>query len=430
MKKYKLISLLAVFLVGILALSGIANAATPFSIDELELNEDALNLFGGNPRDLKRGEEFEVKIHLHSTIDVEDVQVEVELRGYDHNDRVEAISDVFDLEANDNHVEELTLKFADRLEPGKYRLRVEVQDRYSEGLEQDYELNIKAQKHFLTIKDVVFSPENTVRAGRALLTTVRVANDGDTEEEGVKVKVSIPALGISASDYIDELKEEGDDDGDDVKTSEELYMRIPECAESGDYKVRVEVIYDDGDEKVTKESMITVTEGEFCSASVPDSKPKTIITVGVESQDVTQGQGGAVYPLTLTNMGTATRSYTVNVEGVDTFGASRISPSNFVVLGAGETKALYTYISANENAPVGGNVFALTISSGGNVLQQLTLKANILEKASTGWSKIKRALEVGLVILAIVLVILGLIIGFSKLKGREDSEDTESQTYY
>jgi len=428
MKKYGLISLLAILIVGVLAMSSIALAAYNINV---ELDDDELSASSANfVRAIERGEQFEVKVHMTSDVDVENVQVEAELRGYDHNDRIEDISDVFDMKAGVSYVKKMTLKFADRLDQDRYKLRVQVEDRDSNTFEETYELQVETARHLLTIKDIVFSPENTVRAGRALLTTVRVANDGSEKEEGIKIKVSVPSLGISASDYIDELDAEGGDD--DEKTSEELYMKIPECAEAGDYKVRVEVIYDDGDEKITKESMITVTEGDFCSAVTPDTtKPRTIITVGVESQDLTQGQGGAVYPLTITNMGTTTKSYTVSIEGVEGFGTSRVSPSNFVVLGAGETKAIYVYVSANENAPLGQNMFGLTISSGGDVLQQITLKSNVLAGQSSGWSRIKRALEIGLVILVILLVILGLIIGFSKLKGKEEeSDDTASQTYY
>ncbi len=428
MKKYRLISLLVVFIIGILVMSGIA-CATTYVIEKVELDDDELSTSSTNfVRAIERGEEFKVKVHLHSISDVENVQVETELRGYDHNDRVEDITDVFDMKANVTYVKKLTLKFAERLDEDRYKLRVQVQDRDSETFDESYELEVEAARHLLRIKDVVFSPENTIRAGRALLTTVRIANDGSEDEEGVKIKVSIPALGISASDYIDEIEAEGKDD--DEKTSEELYMRIPECAEAGDYKVRVELIYDDGDEKVTKESMITVTEGEFCAPVTP-GVTKTIITVGVESQDVVQGQGGAVYPLTITNMGTTTKSYTISVEGVDSFGTSRVSPSNFVVLGAGETKAVYIYISAKETATTGQKVFSATISSGGEVLQQIPLKANVLAKAVSGWAKVKRALEIGLIVLVILLVIIGLIIGFSKLKGKEETEETtESQTYY
>ena len=52
-------------------------------------------------------------------------------------------------------------------------------------------------------------------------------------------------------------------------------------------------------------------------------------------------------------------------------------------------------------------------------------KYNVLDK-------IKKALEVGLVVWVVVLVILGLIIGFNKLKGsdEEDEEKGDDQTYY
>ena len=65
-------------------------------------------------------------------------------------------------------------------------------------------------------------------------------------------------------------------------------------------------------------------------------------------------------------------------------------------------------------------------------MKQVPLRANIAggAAATSGLSKIKKALEVGLVILVVLLVILGLIIGFNKLKGSEDEEEGDEKTYY
>ena len=57
-----------------------------------------------------------------------------------------------------------------------------------------------------------------------------------------------------------------DDDCDDSTTSDELYMRIPDCAEPGEYTVRVCVDYDDGDEEVCENTKINVVESDTCSA--------------------------------------------------------------------------------------------------------------------------------------------------------------------
>ena len=57
------------------------------------------------------------------------------------------------------------------------------------------------------------------------------------------------------------------------------------------------------------------------------------------------------------------------------------------------------------------------------------MKANVAE-GNNGWDTIKKALEIGLVVLVILLVVIGLIIGFSRLKGRDDEDEDEDKTYY
>lgn len=428
--KGKFFGILTIFLLGVLALSSVASAT--ITISEVELDDDSLSATSTNfVRDVERGESFEVKVHLMSDVDVDDVQVEAEIRGYDHDDRMEDITSVFDMKANVTYVKKLSLDLKDRMDQDRYKLRVQVEDRNSPTVEQTYELEVDAPRHKLLIKDVIFSPDYEVRSGRALLTTVRVQNVGEKDEEGVKVKVSIPELGISASDYIDELERDGDDD--DETSSEELYMRIPTCAEAGEYTVKVEAEYDDGDEKTTRQFKINVVQDDSCSAQTAPAPttnvPQTVITIGQETQEVAAGEGGAVFPITISNAGMATKTYTVSVDGVQEWGSSRVSPSNVVILEQGETKAVYVYVTASENAAPGEKMFSVTVKSGDETLKQIPFKASVSESESSSWNKLKKGLEVGLVVLVVLLVILGLIIGFNKLKGDEE-DDTEESTYY
>jgi uncharacterized membrane protein len=292
---------------------------------------------------------------------------------------------------------------------------------------QNYQINVALPRSSLEIKDVIFSPEDYVQAGRALLTTVRVKNIGDQDEDGVKVSVRVPALGVSASDYIDEIE------FDDSVTSEELYMRIPPCTEPGDYTVLIDVEFDEGFEEVSTTEVVTVLEGDACL--LPDDGEvdtgKTVVTVSTDMQDVQQGEGGAVYPLTLANEATARKTYVVSVEGTEDWASTRISPSNVVVLEGGETQTVFVYVSANKDAPLGERMFSVTISSAGKELEQIPLRANVESSGfSLGWAQVKKALEIGFVVLVVILVVLGLIIGFSKLREKGEPDDLSGQTYY
>ena len=132
----------------------------------------------------------------------------------------------------------------------------------------------------------------------------------------------------------------------------------------------------------------------------------------------------------MTNAGTSSKTYTVQADGAS-FANFRISPSNVLVIDAGDSKAFTVFVSANEDASVGDQTFAVTISSGDKVLKQLPLTVNV-QAGADGTANLKRGLEIGLVVLVILLVIIGLIIGFSKLRGNEEEEveEGEEKTYY
>jgi len=296
-KMKKLISLFVTMVVGLLTIS----AVSALDILEVEFDDDQLDTSGSNfVQALEKGDEFEVKVRLVSDVDREDVQVEAELRGYDHDDRVEDITDTFDMKANVTYTKRLNLKFPARMDQDRYLLRIQVEDRNSPTIEETYSLEIESPRHLLRIKDVIFNPENSVRAGRALLTTVRLENLGMKDQDGVKVRVSIPELGVSASDFIDEVEQEGNDD--DEVSSEELFIRIPTCADSGVYDVEISAEYDDGDERTEVLRSIRVVEDDSCPAnggSDTEGKGQVLISAGA-SQDVAAGEGGATFPITIT----------------------------------------------------------------------------------------------------------------------------------
>src|SRR3989338_3442045 len=425
----------------LVAIFAMASVSEQIVIDEVEFDDDEVSASSSTEiRNFERNQEVEVKVHFtmedngDSVADSdEEVEVEVELTGYD-GDRVRDTEYVDEVKEGESYVERLTLSFPWYMDQDYYTMRVYICPRSGDCVEETYELDVEAEEHGFVIKDVDFSPGLTVEAGRALLTTVRVENIGDEEDdEGVKVKVSIPELGLSSSDYLDEVDE------DDSVSSEELYIRIPSEASAGSYDVEVSVTYDDGDETVSEEYTLTVTATEEVAAEEPAVESKTVITVGPEAQDMTAGQGGAVYPITLTNAAGEAKTYVISVSGYNSWGSVRLDPSNVVVLEEGQTQTVYLFVSANEDAS-GSQTFAVTVSAGSETLKQMLLTANVEpaatedvseEASASSWDSVKKGLEVGLIVLVILLVILGLIIVVNKLRSQDDDEeDDKSKTYY
>ncbi len=163
------------------------------------------------------------------------------------------------------------------------------------------------------------------------------------------------------------------------------------------------------------------------------SQEEALISVdGIEKQ-VNAG-GEVIYKIMFANFGEAKKTYSAEVIGVGIWGSALVDPA-FVRLGAGETGELYIKVIPNQDTS-GKHPFTVKIRESGNVVKEVNLNANVATQSAaaetTDWTKVRRGLEIGFVILAILLVILGLIIAFNKLRGgdEEKPEVNEGQTYY
>ncbi|MCB9362514.1 hypothetical protein H6504_03690 [Candidatus Woesearchaeota archaeon] len=431
--KGKAISTLAI-LAAFLFMFSAAATALP-TLESVKINGDVYE--DGDNLVVERGDKLDFRIKVTAEEREKDVEIEVDMLGYEYND-VNEISDsshTFNIDPNETVYKNLNIKIPTDADKDNYDLIVRVGGRTGGSEEMLLRIVLKSARHGLEIKDVIFSPEGEVVAGRALLSTVRIKNVGEQDEDSLRVRVSIPALGVSASDYIDELDEE------DSITSEELYLRIPACTAAGVYTAVAEVEYDEGYDRVTKETSIRVIADEACyaseSSSSQDKPEKTVLNIGSSNQDLVVGESGSIYPVTVSNMGSSSKVYTVNVDGTAGWATSKVTPSNTMVVGAGETKAMYIYLTAEEEATAGEHMFSVKVFADGKELKEVALKATVAEDgaagsedataSSQGWDKVKKGLEVGLIVLVVLLILLALIVGFNKLKG---DKDDEGQTYY
>jgi uncharacterized membrane protein len=434
-------------LVTLVAMSGAVSALNA-SIDFVKVDGDELAPGLNTVQAQERDNTYEVRVKVTALSDIEDAEIEAMMSGYDHNDRVSDVSDVFDMKANVSYTKKLELKLPPRMESDQYRLRVYIRDRSGDELQQEYYMLVDTARHSVQIKDVDMDPAGEIEAGRSVRVLVDVKNYGQLDEDDVKVEFSIPELGLKAlPDYLDI-------EADETKVSEELYLRIPVCTEPGQYTGQVKITYDEGDEVETQNVMIDVVESPVCEASKPagnnqqpsqpqqpvePQKPaqeKTVITVGAQSQDLTRGEGGAIYPITFTNSGSESKTYVVAVTGADDWATVKISPLQTVTVGAGESKSVYVYVSAKETAEAAEHMFTVDIKdASGNVVKQIPMSANVVDAqgADESSSGLKKALEVGLIVLVVILIVVALIVVFTRKKDDEEEEaedEISGQTYY
>ena len=381
---------------------------------------------------VERGEEFDVKVRVFSNTSQRNVVVSAEILGYEYSKYEDSLEDdvsPFDLEANDSKAVTLNLAIPDNAEKDYYDLRVRVASRTGASQEYLIHLRLDGQRHDVIIRDIQIA--DTVIAGRSIIGNVRVKNIGQKTEEGVKVTLSIPELGISDSEYIDDLDE------DDSTTSEDLLLRIPKCAEEGYYEVVAEIEFNDNYDTLEEYTEIRVLASDACetststSSSNSDASTKTVVTVP-SSQEIKAGQS-AVYPIVISNLGSSAKTYVLTVSpSVEGFATYRIDPSNVMVINGEGTETAYLYVTVDENAQSGLRDFKVTVKADGES-KDVTLTASITSDASSSTvssDSLKTALQISLLVLVVLLLILLIIFGFNKMKGEKDEEEEVGQTYY
>lgn len=415
--------LLVLALIALVAVSGLATALP--SVEYVKINGDEYE--NGDTLVVEKGEALEIKVKLQAgNTSYTNLEVESDIIGYEYNDR-EEISDsthTFDLDAGDTVYKTLEVTVPTKAEKDYYDLRIRVSGRTGSSQEVLLRLNIKGGRHVLEVKNIMLHPANSVEAGSYLLVNAKVVNRGEKTEDDVRVTARIPKLNLEDSYYIDEIEK------DESETSEDLFLRIPACTKPGRYEVELTVDYDEEYESVTKTTQIEILDSEGLCGAETGTEEKSIISVGSQSQQIIKGTGGATYSLAITNPSNADKTYTISVSGLDSWGTFRVDPATTMLVKAGQTKPVFIFVSANDNAAEGQNSFVVNIASAQETAP-VQFYANVMKGDNT--SSVRKWAEIVLIALVVLLIILGLVVGFTRMKGREgkeEEEDLTGQTYY
>jgi len=407
---------LGLTLVLVMILAAISASALPINVDKVDVDGSTLQPNEQTKLNIERGDEVTLDVYFTATQDIPNMELFAFVSGFEYNDVTPTSDQVgpFDAEANVIYHKKLKIQFSDEFEKDNYKLRLVFSDRNGDEQLLNYNLKIDVPRHQLDIQDVILNPELSVKAGSALLAQVRLENKGEKEEQDIKVTVAMPELGISASDYVDEIE-----DTDDSEETEELYLRIPACAKPGIYNVEVTVDYGKEDIKTIKQ--IQVTAGNACDEI---TGPKTTIVIGKQLENIMQGETG-IYPITITNNQKQAKSYTLTIDADNWAQDVKITPASTVLINSESTETIYIHATVDSSA-IGAKILTARISTEGKEIQQIPLTANITKKP-TSW--IRLGLEAVIVVLAVLIILVAVVVGYFKLKD-SDEEQPKAKTYY
>lgn len=392
----------------LLVLLAMTVQAIPITIDKVEVGEVQLTENATARLDVERNEDLNVRIKITAQAALDNVEILGFISGFEYNDlpseRISDVTQVFQLDANVSYVRTLHIPLPEDIQVDDYKLRIVVSDRFGESTMANFDFKIDARRNDLRVEDVILIPGNRVRAGAALLGKVRIENKGQRDLRDVKVVMSVPALGVSATDYIDEIKNQDRQD-----ETEEMLIRIPQCAKQGLYKLLVDIFYSDNRKKESTSVDIQVLGNELCQQDQKPtpSTPTGSVVAGTNLVSVAQGES-TIVPFSITNGGNSQKGYTISFQAPATL-TIKVSPSSTVIVGPGKTETLFVSITPVKDV-TGPQSVTATVSSGTEAIESAEITVNVIK----GKAKINRTLQGVLVALVAILVLVGLIMAFKR----------------
>ena len=397
------------------------------TIDVVRINGDRAE--DGDILYVERGDDLRVRVSVEAgNNDVSGAQILGVIAGYrySHYERnmVTDWSNTFNLPAQHRRSFDLNLKVPMDIEQKDAKLRILVLDSNSDSvITYNYQLAIHGadRRDAVQIRNFFISPSTVVEPGRPLSFRLQVKNMGNRDLDDVTARVSIPELNLATYETIDSLRM------DQTLSFEALFLSVPRNVEPGIYTVEAVVEFDRF-ESVKRTAQIEIT-GETTGvpaedASIADSTQVTMPqTVSLEI-----GGGEVVFPILIENKQGTAKTYVLSAHNTD-FARTSFEPSSLVVVQAGQSQTVYLRMSARDTAEPGDKVFNVRIESGDD--SKTVNAVATLTGVETSTTDLRTILEWGLVILVILLVLLGLILVFTRMRnqGKEDV-DEETQTYY
>ena len=390
--------------------------AVDFSIEKVEVDDIVA---GSNPISVERESTIDVEVQLKGTGRSDNVRVKAWIGGYEFGS-IREESEIFDIEPDVVYKKTISLEIPEDIDANDdYTLHVEVFDD-DNSFEQKFLLRVDEIRHRVNVLDVLLRPGNNVKAGEPLFITARLENLGAKKEDDIKVIASIPELGISTATFIDELTndEEDNEDEESSMSSDELFLRIPENAKTGIYNLKVDVEYNRGRSILTDTLQVAVT-------GVSAAEKEAVVDVDALTKSLEVG-GSTTYVVTVQNFGES-KTFKVEIEGEQLFADSSISPKTFT-LADQESKDVKVTLTPKSDAESGLKDFTVKVWSEDKLVEELSLQANVVEKAQDN-ADTRDVWVIGFIVLVIILIVLGLIMAFQRMRKPEEPGD-EGTSYY
>ncbi|MFA5888531.1 MAG: hypothetical protein WC852_07520 [Candidatus Nanoarchaeia archaeon] len=444
------ITLAVLFLVAIVSAFAVAASAESFVIDRVVVND--MDADSNDYISVERGTTADIVVYVKTGENLTsecDVKIRANIDGYEES--ISDSSSMFTITPSNpptKYQRTLNLELPSGMEEGYYNLYVEITSANNPTVEKVIRLDVISQRHLIDILGVVV-PTPYILAGQTAEVEVRLRNEGAKDENDVKVVAAIDALKASAVKWTDLVAYEyvGDDEEDSETITLSLF--IPADTVSGEYELAVGIAYNDEHDTQIVKTTINVKGVEVKAEPVKDEdgtqepvieEPKTpvdpskelTISFDTTSQHVAVGKEIA-YKLTISNLASTARDITLTSAGAQLFADVRIDPSVLTIEG-GSKADVYVYAKPKSDAELKVSQFTLRVMDEGKLYKELSLSLGVEAAAaekSTFLPFEDDTLKMVFIGLVILLIIVGLMIAFKRVRGDDyPLEPVEERIYY
>lgn len=331
----------------------------------------------------------EIKLDNQEDTKFYDVKLRVWIEDEDGDrlgDRKE--TDEFDLSVDEEEEKTLSIEIPDDADEGMYTLYVRAESDEGCLFEETYDLEVVRDKDRLKIDKVGFNSE--IDAGEDFNIAVTVLNNGQNDQEDVRVMVDLADLDLSQKSQYFDIEE-------DEKITQYFTLTIPEGVE-GEYTLSIEVVSDDA--KVSKDYIVKIT-------GVSEEEKEVDVKITVEEPEKTLMSGkGSIFRITVTNKGNKLETFTFSAAGTIGWATHSIEPG-VSTIDAGDSEDVFVYVSPKEDAEEGEYPISFYVKKDGEIIESKSITA-IVEGKSSSFGQFS-AEQMGVWIFIVVIIVIAIL---------------------
>lgn len=370
-------------------------------INSEDVNNDVLQVMNGN--------DLQVQLRFTAQANFDNARISAFIDGYEHSTLVSS-TDIFSVKDGNTYVKTLNIQLpSDMNSQQTYKLRIIGANDLSGITYKDYTVYVDTQRDRVDVQDLVMTPSSGVEAGQNIIANVRMKNYGQKDQSSVKVLVEIPKLGVSESSYVSNLN------SNEVATSDDMLLFVPENAAAGQYTAKVTLSYNDGYTSASKNYTLNVLNAK----KVSEKNLLISVANNVDLVANTQSSFSVVVanpnseskPISLTSLNNAWADVSV-------------SPSLAMVKGGDDVK--FTVTVTPKAAVSGEKKLSLSVKEGTNQVSEVPVSTYVAPNASINWLNVALAV---LLIIAII-ILLALVVSIAKRNGKNDEDEVSSNEEY